>query len=99
MKDGRISGYFATKHSTSMTVPQTEQNLHNVEDQIIANFFSLKQVNFRVTPIKVSWSGTRGVGNFHIFSYIFIFIWDIWNKVYYLLSSYTVQKALGEHSD
>ncbi len=50
MKDGRIYGYFDTKY---MTISQTEQNVHNIEDQKIANFLTLntEQVNFRVTLV------------------------------------------------
>ncbi len=49
MKDGRISGYLDTKYVTMLRL---EQILHNFEDQKIANFFNLEQVNFRVTLIK-----------------------------------------------
>ena len=35
-----------------MTVCQIEQILHNFEDQKIANFLNLEQVNFRVTLVK-----------------------------------------------
>ena len=48
MKDGRISGYFDINY---MTVLQIEQILHNFEDQKIANFFYLEQVDFRVTLV------------------------------------------------
>ncbi len=48
MKDCRISGYFVTKH---MTVLPIEQILHDFEDQKIAKFFNLEQVNFRVTLV------------------------------------------------
>ena len=48
MKDARISGYFDTKY---MTVLGIEQILHNFEDQKFANFFNLKQVNFRMTLV------------------------------------------------
>ncbi len=34
-----------------MTVLQIEQILHNFEDQKIANFFYLEQVDFRVTLV------------------------------------------------
>ncbi len=48
MKDGWIPGYLDTKH---MTILQTEQILHNFEDQKIAIFLNLKQVNFRLTLV------------------------------------------------
>ena len=48
MKDARISGYFDTKY---MTVLRIEQILHNFEDQKLANFLNLEQVNFRVTLV------------------------------------------------
>ena len=50
LKDARISGYFDTKY---MTVFRIEQILHNFEDQKLANFFNLEQVNFRVTLVKI----------------------------------------------
>ena len=34
-----------------MTMFQIEQSLHNFEDQKIATFFNLEQVNFRVTLV------------------------------------------------
>ncbi len=43
MKDG-----FDTKY---ITIRWIEQILHHFEDQKIANFFNLEQVNFRVTLI------------------------------------------------
>ena len=43
MKDDRISCYFDTKY---MTILRIEQILHNFEDQKIADFFNLEQVNF-----------------------------------------------------
>ena len=46
IKDARISGYFDTKYTTVLRI---EQILHNFEDQKFANFFNLKQVNFRMT--------------------------------------------------
>ncbi len=46
MKDGRISGYFDTRY---VAILRIEQILHNFEDQKIANFLNLEQVNFRVT--------------------------------------------------
>ncbi len=49
LKDGRIYGYFDTKY---MTVLRIEQILHNFEDQKIAHFLNLEQVNFRVTLVK-----------------------------------------------
>ena len=48
MKDARISGYFGTKY---MTVLRIEQILHNFVDQQFANFFTLIQINFRVTLV------------------------------------------------
>ncbi len=48
LKDARISGHFDTK---DMTVRQTEQILYNSEDQKFATFFTLEQVNFRVTLV------------------------------------------------
>ncbi len=36
LKDGQISGYFDTKHTS---VLQLEQILHNLGDQKIGNFF------------------------------------------------------------
>ena len=51
IKDTRISGYFDTKY---MTVLRIEQILHNFEDQKIANFFNLEQVNFRLTLVNCS---------------------------------------------
>ena len=48
MKDAQISGYFDTKY---MTVLRIEQIFHNFEDQEVANFFNLEQVNFRVTLV------------------------------------------------
>ena len=47
-KDDRISGHFDTKY---MTVLQVEQILHNFEDQKMANFSDLEQVNFLVTLV------------------------------------------------
>ena len=51
MKDARISGYFDTKY---MTVLRIEQILHNFEDQKIANFLYLGQVDFRMTLVILS---------------------------------------------
>ncbi len=48
MKDDRIPGYFDTKY---LTLLQIEQIWHNFEDQKLANFFNLEQVNFRVTLV------------------------------------------------
>ena len=48
MKDAWIPGYFDTRYRT---VLQIEQILHNFEDQKIANFFKIEQVNFRVTLV------------------------------------------------
>ena len=48
LKNGLISGYFDTEY---MTVLQTEHILHNFEDQKIANFFNIEQVNFHVTLV------------------------------------------------
>ncbi len=49
MKDRLISAYFDTKY---MAVLQKEQILHNLKYQKIANFLSLKKVNFRMTLVK-----------------------------------------------
>ena len=49
MKHGRISCYFDTKY---MTILRIEQILHNCEDQKIANFFNLEQVNFHMTLVR-----------------------------------------------
>ena len=49
MKEVRISGYFDIKY---MTVLRREEILHNFEDQKIANFSNLKQVNFRMTLVR-----------------------------------------------
>ena len=43
--------YFDTKY---MTVFRIEHILHYFEDQKIANFFNLEQVNFRMTLVTVS---------------------------------------------
>ena len=48
MNDARISGYFHTKY---ITILRIEQILDNFEDQNFANFFNLKQVNYRVTLV------------------------------------------------
>ncbi len=48
VKDGRISGYFDTKY---MTLLRKQQILCNFEDQKIANFLNLEQVNFRMTLV------------------------------------------------
>ena len=48
LKNGRIPGYFDTKY---MKVLRIEQILHSFEDQKIANFLYLEQVDFRVTLI------------------------------------------------
>ena len=51
MKDGQISGYFDTKYMTVRPIEQIERMLLNFEDQKIANFLNLEQVNFRVTLV------------------------------------------------
>ncbi len=70
MKDCRISGYFVTKY---MTVLPIEQILHDFEDQIIAKFFNLEQVNFRVTlvifPSHVSGQGYK-IGPVYMSTYM-----------------------------
>ena len=55
IKDGRISDYFDTKY---VTVLRIEQLLHNFEDQKIANFLNLEQVNFCVTLINYEYNKT-----------------------------------------
>ena len=58
MKDGRISGYFDTKYVNVLWI---EHILYNFEDQKIANFFNLEQVNFRVAFVLKE----RQVGSHH----------------------------------
>ena len=56
LKDAGIPGYFDTKY---MTVLRIVQILHNFEDWKFANFFKLKQVNFRVTFVIWPWPLTH----------------------------------------
>ena len=53
LEDGWVSGYFDTKY---ITILQIDQILHNFEDQKIADFFNLEQVNFRVTLVMYVYS-------------------------------------------